>query len=287
MSPGFFQTLGARMVRGREFDERDTPDATHVAVVNQEFADKLFPGEDPIGKRFGLGGVQHSADYQIVGVASNVLFRNPRQPIPPPMFFLPLLQMWKNEWADSGKARSNQIHSILLRVAGNPPNLTAQVQSVIAAADPNLTMLNIVTMEDALGDLLQHERLLAKLGELFGFLALLLASVGLYGVTAYSVSRRTSEIGIRTAIGASRLRVVRMILSGALLQVAIGLTLGVPAALAMGRLLAGQVYGVKTSDPVILGLAGLMLAASATIAGLIPALRAATIDPVIALRIDG
>ncbi len=287
VSPGFFQTLGARMMRGREFDERDTPDATHVAVVNQEFANKLFPGEDPIGKRFGLGGVQHSADYQIVGVSSNVLFRNPREPIPPPMFFLPLLQMWKSEWADSGKARSNQIHNIVLRVAGNPPNLTARVQSVIAAADPNLTMLSIVDLQDALGDLLQHERLLAKLGELFGLLALLLASVGLYGVTAYSVSRRTSEIGIRTAIGANRLRVVRMILSGALLQVAIGLALGFPAALAMGRLLAGQVYGVKTSDPVILGAAGLMLAASATVAGLIPALRAATIDPVIALRIDG
>jgi len=218
------------VLRGRAFDERDTPEATHVAVVNQEFADKILPGEDPIGKRFGLGGVQHSGDYQIVGVVNNVVFRNPRQPTPPPMFFLPLLQMGKSEWADSGKARSNLIHSIVLRVTGNPPNLAAQVQRALAAADPNLTMLNVIAMEDQLGDLLRHERLLAKLGELFGVLALLLASVGLYGVTAYSVSRRTGEIGIRTAIGATRLRVVGMILAGALGQVAVGLALGIPAA---------------------------------------------------------
>jgi predicted permease len=284
VSPGFFEALGAHVLRGRVFDERDTPDAPHVAVINQEFAEKIFPAEDPIGKRFGLGGVQHSGDYQIVGVVKNITFRNPRTPAPPPTFFVPLLQMAKSDWADSAKARSNFIHSILLRVKGNSPDLTTQIHRTLSAIDPSLTMLNVVTMEGQLSDLLRHERLLAKLGELFGLLALLLASLGLYGVTAYSVSQRTSEIGIRTAIGATRTRVIRMILTSALVKVGIGLTIGIPASLALARLLAQQVYGVKTSDPFILAGAATLLAVSAILAALIPALRAASIDPVKALR---
>jgi len=287
VSPSFFNTVGVKTLRGRVFDERDTPDSTHVAVINQAFADKYFPNEDPIGKRFGFGSVEHSADHQIAGVVSNVVFRDPRHPSPPPMFFLPLLQMSKSEWADSGMARSNMIGSILLRVAGNPPDLTAQIQRAIAATDPNLTMLNVTTMEEQLGELLGSERLLARLAELFSVLALVLASIGLYGVTAYSVSRRTSEIGVRTALGATQWRIVRLILRGAMTQIGIGLALGIPAALAAGRVLADQLYGVKTSDPFILGSAALILAASAAAAGLIPAIRASGIDPVRALRVDG
>jgi macrolide transport system ATP-binding/permease protein len=287
VSPSFFQTIGAHALRGRVFDERDTPDSTHVAVVNQAFADKFFPNEDPVGKRFGLGGVEHSADYEIIGVVNNVVFRNPRKPVPPPMFFLPLLQMWRNEWDNTFKARSNLIQSIMLRVAGNPPNLTAQIQRMLAAIDSNLTMLSVSTVEEKLGVLLQHERLLARLAELFGGLALLLSAIGMYGLTAYSVVRRTGEIGIRTALGATRAKVIRLILRGSLAQVVIGLALGIPAALGAGRLLADQLYGVKAADPLILGGAALMLAACATVAGLIPALRASSIDPVRALRADG
>jgi len=174
-----------------------------------------------------------------------------------------------------------------LRVVGNPPDLTSQIQRAIAATDPNLTMLNVTTMEEQLGELLGSERLLARLAELFSVLALVLASIGLYGVTAYSVSRRTSEIGVRTALGATQWRIVRLILRGAMTQIGIGLALGIPAALAAGRVLADQLYGVKTSDPFILGSAALILAASAAAAGLIPAIRASGIDPVRALRVDG
>ncbi|MBZ5624351.1 MAG: ABC transporter permease [Acidobacteriia bacterium] len=285
VSPSFFDTIGARILRGRMFDERDTPDATHVAVVNQAFADQFFPGESPLGKRFGLGGVQHRADYQITGVVENVRFRNPRLPTPP-MFFVPLLQMWKSEWADTGKARSNMIGNIELHVSGSLADLAGQVQRMLAQIDPNLTMLNLATIDEQLGNQLGHERLIARLTELFGLLALLLAAVGLYGITAYSVARRTSEIGIRTALGATRTRVIGMIVGGALRQIGVGLIIGIPAALACGRVLGNQLYGVKSTDPLIFGGAALLLVSAATVAGLAPALRASSIDPVQALRAE-
>jgi macrolide transport system ATP-binding/permease protein len=287
VSPSFFQTIGAHVLRGREVDERDTPNSTHVAVVNQAFADQYFPNENPIGKRFGLGPVEESADYQIVGVVNTIAFRHPRNPGEAhPMFFVPLLQMWPREWENSGLARSNFIQCILLRVSGSPPNLASQIQRALATIDPNLTMLRVTTMNDQLGALLLHERLITRLAEMFGLLALVLASVGLYGLTSYSVTRRTTEIGVRTALGATQFNVVRMIVAGSLAQIGIGVAIGVPAALLAGRALADQVYGVKPSDPIILAFAAFTLAVCAAVAGVIPAMRAARIDPNVALRYE-
>jgi predicted permease len=286
VSPGFFQSVGARILRGRGFDERDTPDATHVAVVNQAFADKYFPDEDPLAKRFGLGGLSHRADFQIVGIVDNIAFRSLRATAPPPMYFLPLLQMNKSEWADITKARSNLIRDIVLNVASTPPDLASRMQRIFARVDPDLTLLDLDTMDDEIENLIGHERLIARLTELSGALALLLATVGLYGMTAYSVARRTAEIGIRAALGATRGRVIGMIVGGALAQMGVGLMIGIPAALAAGRILADQLYGVKTSDPLILGGAAAILAGAAAVAGLLPALRAGSIDPVQALRIE-
>jgi predicted permease len=284
VSPSFFRTIGARVVRGRAFDERDAPESTHVAVVNETFAAKYFANQNPLGKRFGLGGREHRSDYEIVGVVNDIRFRNPRQAEAPPMFFLPLLQMSPAEWANSTKARSNLIGSVILRVGGNAPELEAEIHSALGAIDPNLTVLSVTTAKEMLGGLVRHERLIARLAALFGVLALLLASVGLYGITQYNVSRRTTEIGVRTALGATRGNVVRLVLSGALAQIAIGLAIGIPAALAGGRVLAGQLYGVEASDPVTLAGAAAVLAVSAVAAGLAPALRAGSIDPVQALR---
>jgi predicted permease len=285
VSAGFFDTIGAHILRGRRFDQRDTPDSTHVAVVNQAFADKYIPNQNPLGKRFGLGGAPHRADYQIVGMVENIRFRSPELPTPP-MFFVPLLQMSSAEWADRGKARSNLIGGLELNVAGKTPDLASQVQRTFAQIDPNLTLLNLVTMDEQLEDLLGHELLIARLTELFGALALLLASVGLYGITAYSVAQRTGEIGIRTALGATRARVIGMIVGGALAQIGVGLIIGIPAALAAGRVVADQLYGVKSSDPLILFGASAILIAAAAIAGFAPALRAGSIDPVKALRME-
>ncbi len=283
VNPSFFDVIGSHILRGRMFQERDEPDSTHVAVVNQAFADKFFANEDPLGKRFGLGGIEHRADYQIVGVVENVRFRNPRRPTPA-MFFLPLLQMSAAEWAVPDSARSNVIGNIELYVSGNRPNLASQVQQALASIDANLTVLNLVTMDRQIGYQVGHERLIARLTELFGALALLLASVGIYGITAYSVARRTSEIGIRTALGASRSNVIALVLRGALAPIGLGLALGIPAALGAGRILADQVYGVKTYDPWILSIAIAALVACASLAAYVPAVRASAVDPVRALR---
>ena len=284
VSPSFFQTIGARIVRGRGFDEHDTPASTKVAVINQTFADRYFANQDPIGKRFGLGGVENRADYQIVGVVNNVLFRYPRQPNVAPMFFVPLLQMSPNDWTNNTMSRSNLIQSVILRVRGNTPNLTSDIQATLAGIDPNLTILNIVSMEDLLDSQVQHERMIAQLAQLLGGLALLLASIGLYGITSYGVVRRTGEIGIRTALGATSWSVIRLVLKGALSQIALGVAIGVPAAILAGRFLATQLYRVSWSDPLILAGAGVVVLLSGAIAAIIPALRASTIDPVIALR---
>jgi predicted permease len=285
VSPNFFETVGARIVRGRGFDERDTPSSTHVAVINQAFADAYLSNDDPIGKRFGLGGYANRADYTIVGVVNTIRFRNPRGP-GRPMFFLPLLQMAPDEWKNSTKARSNLIESIVLRVNGAPSDLTPRIQRTLGSIDPNLTMLSVISMREMLEGLLAHEQLIGGLAQVFGVLALILASIGLYGITAYSVARRTSEIGLRTALGATRGQVVRLILGGALGQAAIGVAVGIPAAMAAGRVLADQVYGVQTSDPAILAVAAAVLGVCAAAAGAIPAVTASSVDPVKALRAD-
>ena len=284
VSPAFFRTIGARVVRGRVFDERDTPISTHVAVINQAFAEKYFPNEEPIGKRFGLGGLEHRADYEIVGVVNNVLFRYPRRPEVLPMFYVPLLQMSETDWANSTMARSNLIQSVILRVTGNPQGLSSRIQSALGSIDANLTVLNTVSMEGLLDSQVQHERLIARLAELLGALAVALASIGLYGVTAHSVVRRTSEIGVRSALGATRWAVIRMVLTGAISQVAVGLALGIPTSLLVGSVLSDQLYRVSGANPLILLAAAGAVTFSGMVAGIVPALRASSIDPVKALR---
>jgi predicted permease len=283
VSPSFFNTIGARILRGRGFDERDKPDSTHVAVINQAFADAYFPNQDPLGKRFGLGGIEHRADYTIVGVVHTIRFRDPRHP-GRPFFFLPLLQMHKSEWENTTRARSNVIRAVILQVSRPVPDLAAHVRSILGGIDPNLTLLDISSMSEMLNQLLAHEQVIGVLAQVFGVLALVLASIGLYGVTAYSVARRTHEIGVRSALGATPWHVIRLILSSAMAQAGVGLAIGVPTALAAGRLLADQVFGVQTSDPLALVGACVLLALCAAIAGFIPSVKASTVDPVEALR---
>ncbi len=181
---------------------------------------------------------------------------------------------------------SHYIGDIELRLAGRPQNLEATVRRTLADIDPNLNVLDVISLSEQLTRNFNQDRLIARLTELFGVLALILACVGLYGVTAYSVARRTSEIGIRMALGANRGNVLALVLRGALLQLALGLGIGIPVALAGGRLLASQLYGVKSHDPAILGLAAVILAGCALFAGFVPARRAASIDPMRALRTE-
>jgi len=284
VSPRYFETIGTRLLRGRVIDDEDTPTSRQVAVINEAFARKFFSKQDPIGRHFGMDDARHSGDYEIVGIVEDTKYQNAREPAYP-TFFLPFLQLSKDP-KQAWMVYSHYLGDIELHVAARPENVEAAVRRTLADIDPNLTILDMMSMNEQLARNFNQDRLIARLTELYGILALALACVGLYGVTAYSVARRTGEIGIRMALGANRGNVLGLVLRGALLQLGIGLVIGIPVALAGGRLLASQLYGVKSHDPLILGLASSVLAACALCAGFVPARRAASIDPMQALRTE-
>ncbi len=287
ISPHYFETIGTRLLRRRTIGDEDTPSSRFVAVINQAFARKFFPHEDPIGRHFGVEDASHSGDYEIVGIVEDAKYVRAGEPAWP-TFFLPLLQIpnYADQTTRSIMIRSSYINDIELRVAGMPENLEPAVRRTLAEIDPNLTVLNLMSFDEQVSRNFNWEKLSARLTELFGLLALTLACVGLYGVTAYSVARRISEIGIRMALGATRGSVLALVLRGALVQVALGLAIGIPVALAGGRLLSAELYGVKSHDPLILGLAVVTLAACASVAGFVPARRATMVDPMVALRYE-
>ena len=284
VSPHYFDTLGTRLVRGRVIGEEDTPNSRQVAVINETFARKFFPKEDPLGKHIGMGDASHAGDFEIVGIVEDTKYQDARDSAYP-TFFMPFLQMSKDP-KQAFMLGSHYLQDIELRVAGKPENLAAAVRQTLADIDPNLTVLDMMTLSEQVTRNFNQDRLIARLTELFGLLALVLACVGLYGVTAYSVARRTSEIGIRMALGADRASVLGLVLRGALLQLGVGLAVGIAVALAAGRWLGSQLYGVKAYDPLILGLAVVVLSACALVAGFVPSWRAASIEPVQALRAE-
>jgi ABC-type antimicrobial peptide transport system permease subunit len=178
------------------------------------------------------------------------------------------------------------VSALELHVAGRPENLEPAVRKAIGDVDPNLTVMRIVSFGEQVARNFNQERLIARLAELFGVVALVLACVGLYGVTAYAVARRTNEIGIRMALGADRRNVLRSVLRSVLAQVGLGLVFGIPVALAGGRVLAGQLYGLRSYDPITIGYATAILVGFAVLAALIPARRATRVDPMVALRCE-
>jgi macrolide transport system ATP-binding/permease protein len=287
VSPHYFETIGTRLLRGRVINDRDTPDSARVAVVNETFAREFFPKQDPIGKLFGIGDNTHNRDFEIVGVVEDTKYQDARQPAYA-TFFLPFLQQIPrdDDSAQNAVDGSNYLHDVELLVAGHPQNLESQVRWALTEIDPNLTVLSMTSFDEQVARNFNQDRLLARLTGLFGLLALVLASVGLYGVTAYNVAHRTNEIGIRMALGADRNSVLAMVLRGAIGQVVIGLIVGIPIALAAGRALSSQLFGVKAYDIGVLAAALVILSACAAVAGLLPARRAASIDPMQALRAE-
>jgi predicted permease len=287
VSPKFFETVGQPVIRGRSFTDADTATSQKVAVVNQAFVKKFFPKEDPIGRHFGVFEVKFSGSFEIVGVVADAKYTNPRRDVRP-MYFRPLDQQLvvtePNEVMAEG--RSLYINSITLHFKQPPQNVDTLVRRTLADIDPNLTVIDLHSLDYQVADNFNQERLIARLTILFGALALVLASVGLYGITSYAVARRTSEIGLRMALGADRSNVVRMVLRGAFLQVGIGLALGIPVAIIGGHYMADQLYGVRGYDPVSIGIAIVVLAMAAALAGFIPARRAASIEPMEALRTE-
>ena len=287
VSHQYFSTIGQSIVRGRDFSQSDNTGSRPVAIVNQTFVKRFFPGEDPLGKHFGMDVSKYAGDYEIVGVVRDAKYNDPEKPAKP-MFFLPLEQSihYSEEIMQSFEQKSHFISGIQLHLRGPATNLEPQLRRALAEIDPNLTIISVDTMDEQVAMNFDQERMVAQLASTFGIIALLLAAIGLYGLTAYTVVRRTSEIGVRMALGADRRNIVRLVLRGAFLQVAIGLLIGIPLAIGAGRLMTAKLFGVRSWDPEVFLLAILSLGVCAAIASILPAQRAASTDPVKALRAD-
>jgi predicted permease len=286
VSTDFLEAYGVPIVRGRGFTEQDTATSPQVAVVNQAFVKRFYPNQNPIGQHFGIDLPQYSGSFEIVGVFADFKMNNPRDPVRP-VYLRPLTQQftgYKEAMMITTETQSMFINSMVIDFDRPQQDVEAIIRKTFAGIDPNLTVMNLRSLNSQVSGNFSQERLIARLTSLFGILALLLASVGLYGVMSYFVARRTGEIGIRMALGATRSSVVAMVLRSAFWQIGLGLALGIPAALFAGHLMGSFLYGVEGYDPLALAGATLVLALCATAAGFIPARRAASIEPMQALR---
>jgi len=287
ITPGFFDTLGARMLTGRPITDEDNSSTRPVAVVNEAFARKFFGKQNPIGQHFGPQVRKNAGTYEIVGVVHNIHyvtwgFKDPARP----MYYIPEAQTVHFAEADtqSYEIWSQNLYNLILWAPGHPPNLAARIKSALADVDPTLVMYGVVPYPQVIANAFDQQNMIASLTWLFGAVGLLLAAIGLYGVTAYGVEQQTSEIGVRMALGADRRSVIAMVLRGAFWQVGIGLGIGIPASIGTGYLIASQLFGVSPWNPLLLAGATALLALAALVAALIPAQRAASIDPMQALR---
>jgi predicted permease len=290
VSANYLQNLGMTILRGRAFTRADNETTAPVAVVNQAFVKRFFKsGEDPLNQHFGLDLPENAGAFRIVGVVRDAKFASWRLNKPArPMFYVPLAQHvnYKQELMKKIELRSHFISGVMLVTHTPPGVLEPLLTRILAEIDPNLTLTSVRTMQQQIDLSFDQQRAVASLAGLFGIVALALAAVGLYGVTAYSVAQRTNEIGIRMALGADGLKIVQLVLRGAFKRVAIGLLLGLPLAVGAGRLISAQLYGVPIWDPFALAVAASALAVCAFFAAIIPAIRAASISPVDALRIQ-
>ncbi|MBX9602447.1 MAG: ABC transporter permease [Bryobacteraceae bacterium] len=275
VTPGYFKTLGIPVIAGREFTEADAMGRPKVAIVNEAFAGKFFGDRGALGRRVGFGsGPETVLDIEIAGVTRDAKYQHMREEKQPQIFIAARQNDFITEM--SGYVRTRQ----------DAEGVFAAIRRTVAEADPNVPVYEMRTLREQLDQNLSTERMIAFLAAAFGLLATALAAIGLYGVLAYSVARRTREIGIRMALGASGQNVVWLVLRELLLLVGLGLTLAVPASLALTKLVRSQLFGISPNDPVSIGLAVLALALAGAIAGWVPARRAAQTDPMVALRYE-
>jgi len=287
VSTHFLSSIGVPIVHGRDFGDQDTASSPQVAVVNQAFVKRFFPNQDPIGQHFGIDDPNNSGAWEIVGVFRDFKMNNPRDPIRP-VYLRPIAQrfVYKQSEMNTTETQSMFMNSMILNFNGPQQNADELIRKNLSEVDPNLTVVDLRSFGAQVAGNFDQERLVAQLSTLFGILSLILASVGLYGVMSYFVARRTGEIGIRMALGATRPGVVALVMRGVLWQVLIGLCLGIPASLYAGHLMKSLLYGVGSYDPWALAGAPLLLVLCAAAAGFIPARRAASIEPMQALRTD-
>ena len=269
----FFQTMEMPLLIGRNLTAQDNERAPKVAVINQMMARKYFGDENPVGRRIGFDGPESSGKIEIVGVVPDAKYTGMRDKTEPTVY-LPYAQNIPG-WA-----------TFIVRTSANPTAMATTIRDVVREVDGNLPIFDVKTQSQQADESLIQERLFATLSGFFGLLALLLACIGLYGVMSYGVERRTNEIGIRMALGATAPRVTGMVMRETMLVTGIGVIFGLGAALATTRLISALLFGLKPNDPVTVSFAvGLMIAVAA-VAGYLPARRAARVDPLIALRYE-
>jgi predicted permease len=290
VSADYLQNLGVTIVRGRLFTAADNETTAPVAVVNETFAKRFFKdNEDPIDQNFGVERPENAGTFRIVGIVRDAKFARSglNQPARP-MFFVPLAQRvdYKTDYRRMVEGLSHLIQGMMVVTDFPPGDLEPILRKTLAEADPNLTITYVRTMQQLIDFSFDRERAVASLAELFGIVALVLAAVGVYGVTAYMVAQQTNEIGVRMALGADRAKVIQLVLRRAFQRVAVALAMGLPLAVGTARFMSGQLYGVSFWDPFALTVAAGSLAASALLASIMPAVRAAAISPMSALRID-
>ncbi len=274
VGPRFFETMGMPLVLGRSIGPQDTFGAPKVAVVNETLAHKYFGGSNPVGRRFGSGDSKRS-DIEIVGVVGDARYAELRKEAPP-TFYVPYVQNLE---------RLGSMH-FEVKTKGDPIAMVPAVRRAVQDVDKNLPLFELKTQVEQIDQTLFQERLFAKLSSFFGLLALTLACVGLYGIMTYAVARRTNEIGIRIALGADSTAILRIVIRDALGLAALGIALGIPTALAAGRLVASMLFGLRPTDPLTIAGASLVMTAVAALACYVPARRATQVDPMVALRYE-
>jgi predicted permease len=288
VTAGFFRTIGNPVLKGRGITEQDTANSQHVAVVNEAFAKKFFGHEDPLGKFFGDSDARATRLYEVVGVVKDAsIVDNPGKPIGP-FFFLPEAQYTVYPKPDDAQSDSltHYMHDVILLLKPGATVSREQVRQVVASIDPNLPVNLIRSLRDQVAGAFRQQRLIARLTSLFAILSVVLAAIGIYGVIAYNAGRRTTEIGVRMALGADRLDVIGLVLRGAIALIVLGLLFGLPLSYGAARVLGSQLYGTDPYNPVVTAAAIVALSSSALIASFIPALRASLLSPLKALRTE-
>jgi predicted permease len=271
LSPGYFGTMGIRVLEGRDFDIRDIKKDSKIAIVNRKFAEHFYGNKSAIGRHLAQGGFPPKYDIEIVGVVEDTLYEGPREGVRRQVF----IPNWGNGSVE-----------YYVRTSLGSSSAYGALRNAVKKLDPSMPVYSMKTLAAQLDQRLLTERLIALLSAGFGLLATLLAAVGLYGVIAFVVARRTKDLGVRVALGAKSGTVIWLVMKDVLLLLAIGLAIGIPSALGLGRFVSAQLYGIKGTDPWIAGASMIVLIAVTAAAGLIPARRASRIDPILALRYE-